>query len=107
PEVRKNIALFPKLIIVRMRHHLVPELEAKAELLLERVAGIFHPTHGEVVLIAVLRAVIKSFDIIVVRRGHGTRLAKASEERKILRQKQGAVVMIVIAVKPIGHRRLW
>src|SRR5438309_1383467 len=32
-EIRKDVSLFPKLVIVRMRHHLVPELEAKAELL--------------------------------------------------------------------------
>ena len=107
PEVWKNVSLFPKLIIVRVRHHLVPKLEAKAELFLERVAGVFHPTHGEVVLIAILRAVIKSFDIVVVRSGHGTRLAKAGEERKILRQKQRPIVMIVVAVEPIGHWRLW
>ena len=89
-----------------MRHHLVPKLEANAQLLLERVAGILHPAHREVVLIAVLRPVIKSFDVVVVGRRHWTRLTKTGEERKILREKQRAVVMIVVTVEPIRHRRL-
>ena len=84
-----------------MRHHLVPELEAKAKLLLKRVAGIFQTAHVEIKLVAILRPIIERLHIIVIRGGHGTRLAKAGEERKILRQKQRAVVMIVVAVKPI------
>src|SRR3989442_6646027 len=89
-----------------MLHHLVPEPDAKAELPLESVACVFQPTHCEVILVSILRTEIKSLQIIVIRSRRGTRLAKPGKERKVLRQKQRAVVVIVVAVKPIRHWRL-
>ena len=70
-----------------MLHHLVPELEAKSELLLIRVAEILQATGLVIELVAVLRSIIERLDVIVVGRGNRPRLTKAGEEREVLRKK--------------------
>src|SRR5437588_5198045 len=100
-QIRKDISLFPKLIVVRVLHHLVPELEAKPELLLIDIAGVLQTAHLEIELVSILSAVIEWLDIIVIRSGNGTGLAKAPKERKILREKKRPVVVHVVAMKPI------
>ena len=37
-QIRKDVAFFPKLIVVRMLHHLVPELDAHAQFLRIEIA---------------------------------------------------------------------
>ena len=54
-QVRKNVACFPKLIVVRVRHHLIPKLDARAELLRVNVAGITQASHRQVQVVTVLR----------------------------------------------------
>src|SRR3989442_11391934 len=44
-EVWKNISLLPELIVVRVLHHLVPELNAHAKFLLVNIAGVLQPAH--------------------------------------------------------------
>ena len=105
-QIRKDVSLFPKLIVVRVLHHLVPELDARAELLLINVARVLHPAHVEIKLVAILRAVGEWLDVVVVRSRRRPRLSKSGKERKVLREKQRAVVMIVIAVKPIRYGSL-
>src|SRR5205807_10586700 len=83
-QIRKDISLLPKLIVVRVLHHLVPELEAKPELLLIDIAGVLQTAHLEIELVAVLRTVIEALHIIVSRSRRRTRLTKPGEERKIL-----------------------
>src|SRR5204862_4133613 len=95
PEIGKNVSLFPELIVVRMLHHLVPELDAKPELLLISIAEILQAAGVVIELVAVLSAVIEGLHVIVIGSRDRSWLAKAGEERKVLRQKQCSVVMIV------------
>ena len=100
-EIRKNVSLFPELIIVRMRHHLVPELDRKAELFAISFTRILQSSHFEIKLVTVLRAEIESLHIVVARCRRWPRLAKPCKESKVLREKEGAVVMHVVTMKPI------
>ena len=65
-QVRENVSIFPILIVIRMLHHFVPELDAKSELLLISVAEILQPAYVVIKLVAVLRPVIERLHIVVV-----------------------------------------
>src|SRR5205814_1732340 len=85
-QVRKDVSLFPKLIVIRVLDHLVPELDARAELLLIHVAGVLHAAHVEIILVTILRSVIEGLHVVVVRSWHGSWLAKAGRTKSSARE---------------------
>ena len=100
-KIRKDVSLFPKLIVVGMLHHLVPKRDPHAQLLLVKIAGVFHPSHLQKELVIILSAPQKRFEIFVIARRHRPRLTKAGEEMIILREEQSPVVLHIVAVKPV------
>src|SRR5437588_7494441 len=100
-QVRQNVSLFPKLIVVRMQQHLVPKLRAKSNLLPKPVAGFPQATHVEIELVTILRAPRKGLDVIVRSGWRRPLLAEVREEIIVLRKEQRAVVIDVVAMKPI------
>src|SRR5947209_19480706 len=93
-QIRQNVSFFPELIVVRMRHHLVPEINARSQLLLIKVAGIFYASHLKIEFVAVLRSPSIRFDS-VLRRLKWLRARMTEECIKIvvLCEKESAVVV--------------
>src|SRR5207237_7601752 len=83
-KIRKDVSLFPKLIVVGMLHHLVPKRDPHAQLLLVKIAGVFHPSHLQKELVLILSAPQKWFEIVVIARRHRQGLSKSVEEVIIL-----------------------
>src|SRR5258706_4594816 len=65
------------------------------------VARVLESTHFQIELVAILGPENKSFHVIVICSWDGTRLTKAGEEAVVLSQKQRAVVVHVVAMKPV------
>ena len=65
-QVGEDVAIFPELIVVRMLHHLIPELEAHAQFLFVNVAGVLHAAHRQIKLVTILSSVIKRFHITII-----------------------------------------
>ena len=106
-ELRQDVALLPKLVVVRMPHHLVPKRDVCAELLAVNVVGVGERSHLEKILVAVLRAVLEGFEVRGLgRHGHGSRLPEARVEIEGVRQEERPVVMKVVAYEPVADRRL-
>src|SRR4051812_15256958 len=90
-----------------MLHHLIPELDARAELFLVEVAGILESSHLQIELVTVLRSPVELLEVVEGRGRSGARLAEEVEKVVVLRQYQSSVVMHVVAVNPVGDGSLW
>ena len=101
-EMRQDVAVLPILVVGRVRHHVVPVRLADADATLVTVGHLFQSAGVKEVIIAVLGvSAFPRLDIIPVAGWPGHRL-KAGVKPVILGEKQGAVVVHVIAVKPIA-----
>ncbi len=103
-EMRRERALLPERIVVRVRHHRIPERELVAEIL---GVGVLVRPHVEEEAIAVgVVAVHRHRRAVVRHRRLGTRAREAHEEIETLRERERAVVMPVVAEVPVDERRL-
>ncbi len=100
-QVLPEVAGFPEIIIGPVLHDFVPKSDVAFEIL---GVGVRQGTHVQEELVAVGGAVIE-FKVEFLGR-LGSRPAEVRHEVEDMRQEQGAVVVPVIADKPIGDRRL-
>ena len=103
-EVRRERALLPERVVVRVRHHRIPERELVAEVL--RVGVLVRPHVEEEVIAVGVVAVHRHRRAVVRHRRLGTRAREAHEEIETLRERERAVVMAIVAEVPVDERRL-
>ena len=106
-ELGEDIAILPKLVVIGMLHHFIPKPDANAEILLVFVRDLLEAAGVQKVIVRVHRT--RSVPILEVLKVKIRRRAILSETRKkaeILGQKEGSVVVHVVAHIPIRDRSL-
>src|SRR5262245_30039843 len=99
--MRKRVARLPVVVIVRVLHQLVPDRYLAFEILL---VCIRQRSEVEKKAITVGRRMIESRHVL--SRRFRPRAPEAGKKVECVREKERAVVMEIVADKPVGDRRL-